>query len=786
MQANYPKSLDFLRRWGAPWVLTAIEVDRKGIETKTFRREEDVLAWLNKQGNLKRNLYFHVNSVTRDLDKKAERTDIKSLDWLHIDIDPRIGEDITEERARALRALRNPPEGVPPPTVIVYSGGGYQGYWKLRKPLPIGGNLEKAEDAKRYNLQIEILFQADSCHNIDRIMRLPGTINWPNAQKRKKGQESALARVEEWHEDRVYDLAQFAKAPKVQGAENGFAGSGVKISGNVRRLSGVDELPEGVTDRIKVLIVQGSDPDDPTKYASRSEALFAVVCGLVRGGCTDDEIYSVITDPSFEISKSVLETGSGVERYATRQIERAREHAEDPWLRKLNDKHAVIRNWSGKCRVIEEQYDDTIKRHKLTKQSFAEFRNGYSNHYLETGEKDRNGNAKFTPVGSWWLANPKRRQYDTLVFAPERDVPGAYNLWKGFACEARPGDCSLYLEHIRTNICDGNEEHYEYLLSWMALAVQEPAQQGHTAIVMRGRQGTGKGVFASTFGSLWGRHYLHVTDPKHLMGSFNAHRRDCVVLFADEAFFAGDKKHESILKALITENTFQVEHKGVDAEVAPNFSHLLMASNEDWVVPAGANDRRFFGLDVNPAHMQNKKYFTPLLNQIEDGGREALLHLLMTRDISNFDVRAVPKTAMLQSQKELSMKGEADWWFEKLQDGCLLEDHEVWEHEISKTDLQYNFVEYIKNFSNTSRSNQVRLAHFLKRVLPKGFPKTIRRRQAKEIKLMNGSTFVSERPRYYVFPPLEICRESWDESNGSKTTWPVIKVIEGEKEHEDY
>ncbi len=72
---------------------------------------------------------------------------------------------------------------MPPPSIIVFSGGGYQAYWKLKEPLEINGDIAKAEDAKRYNMQLERIFKADSCHNIDRIMRLPGTINIPGVDK---------------------------------------------------------------------------------------------------------------------------------------------------------------------------------------------------------------------------------------------------------------------------------------------------------------------------------------------------------------------------------------------------------------------------------------------------------------------------------------------------------------------------------------------------------------------------------------------------------------------------
>src|SRR5690606_7136213 len=50
---------------------------------------------------------------------------------------------------------------------------------------------------------------------------------------------------------------------------------------------------------------------------------FWSVCEMIRGGIAPETIYSVITDPDFKISESVLDKGRGAERYALRQIENA-------------------------------------------------------------------------------------------------------------------------------------------------------------------------------------------------------------------------------------------------------------------------------------------------------------------------------------------------------------------------------------------------------------------------------------------------------------------------------
>src|SRR5262249_56483455 len=144
---------------------------------------------------------------------------------------------------------------------------------------------------------------------------------------------------------------------------------------------------------------------------------------------------------------------------------------------------------------------------------------------------------------------------------------------------------------------------------------QHGERAGGVAVVLRGAEGVGKGVLARQFGRLFGAHFRHVMQAKHLVGHFNAHLQQCSVLFADEAFFAGDRAHEGILKALITEETLLVEPKGIDTFVVRNALHLIMSSNNEWVIPAGADARRFFVLDVASTYMRNLAYFAAIAKE---------------------------------------------------------------------------------------------------------------------------------------------------------------------------
>lgn len=765
IQPENDEAVEFLERWCplGPWTITAIAVNQQSIETKCFKKKKDIIPWLEKR-NGKKNLYFNVNPTIEPMNKKAAENDLSLLCWLHVDIDPRAGEDFGEERERTFEIAHKPPEGIPKPTVIIDSGGGYQLFWRLSDPVELNGDRSIIEKLKLYNKQLEIVLGGDNCHSLDHIMRLPGTVNIPNKRKVAKGRQKAMASVVRFG-DETFSLSQFKASPNQ--LSNGLADTSTEKVIHAIRVKDMNELDTHAKSKIpdwcKVVIVQGNDPDNPEKHPSRSEWLFSVCCELVRCGVSDEVIFGIITDPDLGISESVRDKKSNATAYAKKQIKSARENAIDPMLMKFNKKHAVIGDTGGRCRIISEIYDSALDRTRISRQTFQDFTNRYSNQYVKVEDK-------VMSAGKWWLAHPKRRQYETIIFSPGKEMNGAYNLWQGFAFDAAPGNCDLYLDHILKNVCAGREEYSEYILNWMARTVQKPDKPGETAIVLRGIQGTGKSFMAKIFGTLFGRHFVPVSDSKHIVGSFNAHLRDCVVLFGDEAFYAGDVKHESILKMLVTEETMVTEVKGVDAEITNNCTHIILASNKQWVIPAGSNERRFLVLDVLDTHQQDIPYFTKIKQQMNNGGFEALLHFLMNRDISNFNVRIVPKTAALHEQKLLSLTSISEWWLTKLSDGRLLKNHITWDETVYRDALVNDYLEYAKNVGVSRRSTATSIGKFLKRVCPDDYPRIVRRRERTNI------------PYYYDFPPLEQCRDTFNkEELGGGHVWPESEE-QGERE----
>ena len=359
-QPDTESAVHFLRLFHPDkrWSVTAIDPETRAIETKTFQDDSLLRNWIERfNGN--RNLYFAVNPTLRDLSKKAELTDVAELRYLHVDIDPRAGEDLSSERERCLHLLTDKlPNGIPVPTAVVFSGGGFQAFWKLVTPMVIGGDLALAEDAKRYNQELESCFGGDHCHNIDRIMRLPGGINLPDARKRTKGREPALAKLIYFDPTRVYELSEFRQAPTIQ-LEAPVTSSAIREYAAAESLTDVSELEKwNVEDRVKVIIVQGRHPNEPKRNDNtRSAWLFDVVCHLVRQGVPKAVILSVVTDRRFQISESVLELGRKADSYARRQIENAE--------RKVSLDQADFQIAGDPPRPVSSQQNVRIALHRL-------------------------------------------------------------------------------------------------------------------------------------------------------------------------------------------------------------------------------------------------------------------------------------------------------------------------------------------------------------------------------------------------------------------------------------
>lgn len=781
IQPDTPAALEFLSKFSPIYatVITAIHPESGKIVGQTFKRKDrDTLgkAFIEKY-NGKWNLYFNVNPVKVQVSTKANKEQIHSLAWLHVDCDPEKGKDVQEERERILKMLS---EFKPKPTVILDSGGGYQAFWKLKEPVLIR-DLSHAQELEGYNKELEKIFNSDHTHNVDRIMRVVGSVNIPNKKKREAGRVEALANTVEADWELAYELDKdFKKAMT--------SGSADVPEVSIGNLPVVDIDTLRVETKFREMIVKGEDG----RYGgNRSDAVFAVSCEMVRQGYDNETIAAVLLNKEWKISEHVYNQKSA-EGCAKRQIQRAREFAIAPELEQLNEQYFVACE-GGKTRVFRESTNNAFNRKVLEKMSFGDFRNLYLDRVIELGE-DHTGKKIKAKLGAWWLQVKGRRGFEHITFDPGGNVPtNTYNLWQGFSCDEKEGDWGLLKDHIMDNICSGNIEYYTYLVHWMAYAVQKPNENGQVAVVLKGDLGTGKSLFARAFGSLFGQHFVHIANAKHLIGSFNAHLRDCVVLFADEAFWAGDKQGEGILKMLVTERELMIEGKGQDAVLCKSYLHMLIASNHEWVVPANKGERRYFAMEVSSNRQRDNKYFKKVQEQFDNGGREAMLYELMNMDLNGFEVRDFPETDFLQEQKTLTAAPEEDFVHHILQMGHFTDVYEEWDKPVPIEALYIEYIEYAKEAGINRRLSRISFGRFLVnffKKLPAGsIPFRRVRRQVRALASVTeggGGIYVKKRVWCYEFPPLSVCRDVWDKRQGGKSLgWDKIEIKIGPDENDE-
>lgn len=508
------------------------------------------------------------------------------------------------------------------------------------------------------------------------------------------------------------------------------------------------------------------------------DSLSAAVAGmLLRGGWSEDrvnELIRVVSDvagdadtmkklKAYRLAEKI-HSGSGHVPGFTRLCEICGEEdgrlisswlninvQEELAIAELNASHAVL-FVGGKCLILNEQPNpQNPESIDITLSAATDLKLWFSNH-----TPIKRGKQLLSPVDVW-ISSKSRRQYDGMVFAPGRQVNGYYNLWRGFGVRrVRGSGHHRFLDHTMEVICSGEQRLFDYVLEWMADAIQNPTSRPGTSIAMRGNQGTGKTFFCKQFGLLYGQHWIHVTSPRLLVGNFNAHLKDKLLVFADEAFWAGDKSSEGVLKAMITEDTIPIEFKGKDVISLPNYLRLLVSTNHSWVVPTGLEERRFLILDVSDERRGDRGYFNDQWSLMEGGGRENLLDFLLSYPLGRVDLRAPPVTTALAENALRTLDPVRGWWYSRLLSGSQVSTTDEW-HEEVLTDLLYaEFLQHARDLGVSARISETLFGITLRREIGVG----------KSRKKVDGV-----RRYVYQFPPLAECRKAWDRVAKFSSSW---------------
>jgi Family of unknown function (DUF5906) len=435
-------------------------------------------------------------------------------------------------------------------------------------------------------------------------------------------------------------------------------------------------------------------------------------------------------------------------RDARSKIESGKWHsrtAEEPdsALERINAEYAVVQHGS-KVRVL--RFESQNDRKVPTFLTFDDFCNYHRKEIVLV-------NGRPVSLGRWWVSHPLRRTYSGLTFRPDAGeaVNGRLNLWRGWGVSPEPGDWSLMRQHLEEVIAGGEQEDAEYILNWLAWAVQHPAERAQVALVLKGGRGTAKGTIGNAMCRIFGQHAVHISSIEHLAGRFNGHLRDACLVFADEAYWPGDKKAEGTLKRLITEPTLFIEAKGLDGVMVDNMLHVLMASNSDWVVPAGEHERRFAMFQVSEDRRQDKDWFPPLYRQLENGGYAAMLHDLLHRELGDWHPRQIPMTEALRDQQVRNLEPLDAWLVGLLDSGVLPPGGDGPNRVPSHSYHDFEGHNPKNGLFDMARERVPSLRRLDDQVL------------AGHLKKLGCKPWRNSTQRGWEFPPLPECRAKWEE-----------------------
>lgn len=381
-----------------------------------------------------------------------------------------------------------------------------------------------------------------------------------------------------------------------------------------------------------------------------------------------------------------------------------------------------------------------------------------------------------------WLKDRSRREYSRIIFDPTREpgdyklfYGGEFNIWRGFAFEpSEEGSCELFAQHLRDNVCGGDNAAFTWLWAWLADLFQKPASPCGTSVILRGNPGTGKTTCGLVFGELLSPHHLLADSVEQVLDRHNTLIEQTLLVQVDEAAFGGDPRLQGRFNHLVTAPTLLLNPKHLPPYRAKNYNRLLLTAGRDAIIPVSLDDRRCAVFDVGDGWQNDSYEFGRMWQELrrDDGqGFARLLHELLAADTSGVNLRRPPRTIARTRLQVASLRpGSVDrWWYERLVEGAQMRGGDWITAPLPRKDI-YN--SYIAHNDLIRSKEQRELESILGMRLKFLCPNMRSVRPAMSVRNEQGET-VKRRIRCYEFPPLPVARSLFEKAMDSTLDWPV-------------
>lgn len=266
---------------------------------------------------------------------------------------------------------------------------------------------------------------------------------------------------------------------------------------------------------------------------------------------------------------------------------------------------------------------------------------------------------------SMWLGSDHRQHVtlDNVVFDPgAKPSRDRVNLFTGLGVEAKEGKCDRLLGLLHF-LCNEDDGVFDWVLKWLAYPLQHLGAKMRTAVVMWGKEGTGKNLFFEVVRAIYGKHGGMITQ-KQLEADFQTWLSAKLFLIANEVISRQEMRHHvGYLKNLITEPEIWINRKNRDERCEANHCNLVFFSNELQPLQISPDDRRYMIIRTPP--LMPAEFYRAVVDEIAAGGAAALLAYLQAYDLGGFDPHSKPiETDAKRELIQLGMSSPQLFWQE--------------------------------------------------------------------------------------------------------------------------
>lgn len=270
-----------------------------------------------------------------------------------------------------------------------------------------------------------------------------------------------------------------------------------------------------------------------------------------------------------------------------------------------------------------------------------------------------------------FAAKRSMRKFDKMDFLPEKPefCGEVYNTWRPSDIKPAEGDPAIFLEHMEYMFEDEGERNM--VLDYMAWCVQNPAEKPNFAMVIKGKQGTGKSFIGQVLERIFGPHNTGRPMNASIQSQFNGWARNVKLVVIEELMVKGRVDLMNHLKPMITDPVIEVNEKYQPTQRITNNCVIVAFTNHDDALPVEDDDRRYM-IIISEAFPRGAEYYNRLFRWAEkEGGDAVIWDWLLKRDIGKFNGKGRAPTSSSKDEMREAARTDYDARWMHLYQSCL-------------------------------------------------------------------------------------------------------------------